>query len=61
MLGFYGGLSTILHIILPPMVKLVIQQWTKRNAQIITHHIDTVTTGKTILNSTKIRCTILSK
>jgi hypothetical protein len=46
MLGFYGGLSMILEIILPTIVKLFIQRWTKRNKQIQTDHIDI---GKTIL------------
>ncbi|CAF1036853.1 unnamed protein product [Rotaria sp. Silwood1] len=34
MLGFYGGLSTILEIILPPLVKSYLQQWSKRKKKI---------------------------
>jgi len=49
MLGFYGGLSALLDIILPPIVKLFIQKWTKRNTQIQTDQTNNVTTGKTIL------------
>ena len=33
MLGFYGGLSAILEIILPPLVKLVRSRWLKRRSQ----------------------------
>jgi len=45
-LGFYGGLTALLQIILPPIVSLFIKQKTKRKRQILT---DTHTTGKTIL------------
>jgi hypothetical protein len=31
MLGFYGGLSVILEIILPPIVKSIRQRWHKRD------------------------------
>jgi hypothetical protein len=47
MLGFYGGLSAILEIILPPVVKLVIQRWTKRKKQIQTNDTNTLSTGNT--------------
>ena len=46
MLGFCGGLSAILEIILPPIVKLIMRQMTKRN------HTNTITTGKRIVFST---------
>ncbi len=46
MLGFCGGLSAILEIILPPIVKLIMRQKTKRN------HTNTITTGKRIVLST---------
>ena len=44
MLGFYGGLSAILEIILPPIVKLFIQRKTKQNDTNI------ATTGKSLLH-----------
>jgi hypothetical protein len=47
MLGFYGGLSAILDIILPPVVKLIIQRWTKRNKQIPKNDTNTLPTGNT--------------
>ncbi|CAF1006039.1 unnamed protein product [Rotaria sordida] len=44
MLGFYGGLSAILEIILPPLVKIGSQQWSKRKNPIHLDNSNEVTT-----------------
>ncbi|CAF4038041.1 unnamed protein product [Rotaria sp. Silwood2] len=57
MLGFYGGLSTILEIILPPLVKTASQQWSKRKKSVQLGDPSVVTTGKiiTIISFNKIK------
>jgi hypothetical protein len=41
MLGFYGGLTAILQIILPPIVKIILKLWEKtKNKQIQTDNIN---------------------
>ncbi|CAF3549071.1 unnamed protein product [Rotaria sp. Silwood1] len=49
MLGFYGGLSTILEIILPPLVKSYLQQWSKRKKKIRLDNPTNLTIGKIII------------
>jgi hypothetical protein len=39
MLGFYGGLSALLEILLPPLVKLVRSRWLKRRPQKATNSL----------------------
>ncbi|CAF3985031.1 unnamed protein product [Rotaria sordida] len=45
MLGFYGGLSAILEIVLPPIVKVILQQWSKRKKRIQLDNLNNITTG----------------
>jgi hypothetical protein len=47
MLGFYGGLSVILEIVLPPIVKCIKQRWHKRDS------VNSTTAGEAVylLNS----------
>ncbi|CAF3747101.1 unnamed protein product [Rotaria sp. Silwood1] len=49
MLGFYGGLSVILEIILPPFVKIIIKQWSKRKTSRQSNNSNEITTSKIII------------
>ncbi|CAF1043600.1 unnamed protein product [Rotaria sp. Silwood1] len=48
MLGFYGGLSTILEIILPSLVKTSLQLWIKRKKSVQSDNPNVITTDITI-------------